>query len=924
MSVHACTRPGCLPLVICVVACGGSGGGAAGPPGPQPPGSPSGVTATADIRSAQVSWSEPSSPGGAPIIDYTVTAAPGGATATVTGLTATVGGLANGTRYTFTVAARNAGGMGASSAPSVPVTTPDVPGPPTGLVVSAADRSAVARWRPATVNGGPQVFGYMVTLVPPVQGALIQVGDTSAAIYGLANGATYSVRVAAINLVGDGPVAAGPVTPALAPCPSCRPGTLAGLAAAGQPLRDGTLVLLGSNGATAVHTVAADGTYRASVDGLTAPYLIKVAGTVAGRPVVLHSIASADDVATRVVNVTPLTELVAALALRGDPEAPFSSVTPNLNPLAAVNDGTLALSSFSVWLRLQPLLAAFVPDWLDLRTAAIAADGTGLDLALDAFSLDPLVDPATRAISYRVTIRTSGATVTVVPTWPSGTPVAFTAADAAALQAARTDLASIRTRLADLASRFAAGLPAAGDLLPFLAPDFHHDGLDGAAWMGKVALSPRPTPDGFDWVGLSVTGAALQRWIDVDTLEVSFGLEVGPRGTGGSIRYPPWQQSMTFRRGASGWLLAGNGRPGGTRVTYMVRIKEQGLRALELDNLIARGVGSIHLASDGHYYMVLQDVPNPGATTEAWIGFPGDRNPFFAVLGWVFDSYDDPATPTLNERALRRQYIQYLGATSFRVSAYLVFEVSSVQLDPAVARAIVSGPGLPDGGLSLVRAPAAMPRNHLVFEGDAAAWDAFNTERCIDMTNSGRVGDTRPVIPGCGLDWSKVSGGTVFHLDFRDAGEVTIGTVDEPVQGRPDDELSWSARRAAFPQFTLSAGQEPSYFNILDDTPGAPWGPFGTATLAWTPPADPTVKLVYVTHNRQYFEGDAYTDPTQQRQEMTAMPLWDRTDGTGAPLTSASRTFTTGFLTNWAWATLEARDAFGNALQHEVSPVNPR
>ncbi len=68
-----------------------------------------------------MAWSAPADDGGSPVLDYTVTAIPGGASCTTSSTACVVSGLANGTAYTFTVTARNAIGTSAPSAPSAPV-----------------------------------------------------------------------------------------------------------------------------------------------------------------------------------------------------------------------------------------------------------------------------------------------------------------------------------------------------------------------------------------------------------------------------------------------------------------------------------------------------------------------------------------------------------------------------------------------------------------------------------------------------------------------------------------------------------------------------------------------------------------------------------------------------------------------------------
>ena len=101
---------------------------------PTPPSAPLDVTATGGDGTVRLTWDPPASNGGATVESYVVVRTPGNVSTTVTERSTTVAGLANGTEYAFTVAARNAAGTGVPSAavaatptvllPSVVVTAP--------------------------------------------------------------------------------------------------------------------------------------------------------------------------------------------------------------------------------------------------------------------------------------------------------------------------------------------------------------------------------------------------------------------------------------------------------------------------------------------------------------------------------------------------------------------------------------------------------------------------------------------------------------------------------------------------------------------------------------------------------------------------------------------------------------------------------
>jgi RHS repeat-associated protein len=164
--------------------------------------------------------------------------------------------------HSFTAQAVDSYGYTAtSSAVSVSVASPTVPGPPTSVSATAGNAAAIVSFGAPSSNGGAAITTYTATSSP---GGLSASGAGSPLVVaGLTDGTAYTFTVTAANSVGTGPASAASnsVTPATVPTAPTSVSATAGNAAAtitfGAPA---------SNGGAAIATYTA----TSSPGGLTA------------------------------------------------------------------------------------------------------------------------------------------------------------------------------------------------------------------------------------------------------------------------------------------------------------------------------------------------------------------------------------------------------------------------------------------------------------------------------------------------------------------------------------------------------------------------------------------------------------------------------------------------------------------------------
>ena len=168
------------------------------------------LSATPQNTQVALSWTAAAS-NDSPITDYVIeyktSASPTWlvfADGTSPATTATVTGLVNGTSYDFRVTGVNAIGTSDVVAPTATATPRTVPGAPTGVSASAtaSTKSMQISWTAPASNGGASITGY--TVIDGTDATICSSATTSCTVSNLSSGSSYTFRVYATNVAGNG------------------------------------------------------------------------------------------------------------------------------------------------------------------------------------------------------------------------------------------------------------------------------------------------------------------------------------------------------------------------------------------------------------------------------------------------------------------------------------------------------------------------------------------------------------------------------------------------------------------------------------------------------------------------------------------------------------------------------------------------
>lgn len=687
---------------------------------------------------------------------------------------------------------------------------------------------------------------------------------------------------------------AGPV------CTTCQPGVVTGLAASGAPLAGALVRLVDASGQQVQGLTDAQGGFNLPIGSVQGPVIVQVIGEAGGQAMVLHSVVRGNEVGRRFIQVTPLTELITARVLGGMPADLLLQGRVNAQRLSA---SALADAERQVEALVRPVLDLAGVGTVDLRLSPFRADGTGLDRALDLIVLSP------QDQGHRLrTLWQAPEDALNIVAGAADPGRTLPAADASAAQAVASALdsapADIRARFDALQALLATALPADSALEPFLSADFLHAGLDRSDHIQRVLLRNDPAHRG----GYSLAGARFDqvrvlRVHSADRIWVSW--RVTPRAP-----FEAHDEAMWLSREGGTWRLLGDGQAARLRVRHALTLGARPMSEAEVLGLA--GATCPGSASNGPCRIAggLAGLPSGGHLdlgTPASVG--GDDH--FGHLA-LFRSQASTAEERLQAHVA---HSRLLATPSTSVQAHILFEIDARQSAPLAHRAVVTGPGLPPGGVTLLRPPtvAGLPEfDHWALaqasDTDTASedWHGVPDGWCADREAS-----------TCAADWARVGLGSSYRVELFDAQDQSLGQAQAPLPMRP--AAAGSSVSAADPRFGRwqmgSANASSLTLNWL-----LGWSTVSGDALfmqaPWSLPAAPGVRplrLDLAWHRAGF-------PPTfGQEVHREVVPISDVAP-TPWDINVPARS---GWRSTWLVLRLTSTDRHGNRYIHAISPGNP-
>ncbi len=168
------------------------------------PGAPTNIYGESGDETINLSWEAPDSDGGSEITGYKITMSPGDVITYTTVTNTTITGLTNGTAYTFTVVAINAGGSSSGTTSSA-ISPGSVPDAPTITSITRGNSTASVYFDEPTDVGGNDITGYYYSINGDVNENYTLTSDTVSPIIidGLDNDVVYTIYLKAVNVIGN-------------------------------------------------------------------------------------------------------------------------------------------------------------------------------------------------------------------------------------------------------------------------------------------------------------------------------------------------------------------------------------------------------------------------------------------------------------------------------------------------------------------------------------------------------------------------------------------------------------------------------------------------------------------------------------------------------------------------------------------------